>query len=130
MSYGTANFIFFYCLLQNASNPIKKRGAFSLQNAAATLVQNVSILLQNAAVIAKCIDYYKTRHKNIVESLSNKVLALQNRVKQLGVCFNCLEEALINNENHCSKTTYGKNTIKIQSYLFFNHKVQYTKPSA
>ena len=47
---------------------ITKREQNGLQNAAASLLQNASMLLQNVASIAKCIDfitesgrYYKTR---------------------------------------------------------------------
>ena len=53
-------------LLQNASKIITKRGSkrgkILLQNAAAFLLQNASILLQNAAGITKRVIYYKTGH--------------------------------------------------------------------
>ena len=43
---------------------ITKRGKILLQNLAAFLLQNASILIQNAAGITKRVIYYKTGQNN------------------------------------------------------------------
>ena len=79
-SVTVSDLICYDSLLQNATDVIAKcdnyfitkRDRILLQNASGFLLQNATVLLQNATVIAKCDIYFKLRQYNKRKVRSDK----------------------------------------------------------